>query len=321
MDKDNLTGLLLRFCVGETSQEENNRLAEWMQEDPENNQKLLNDIHSIHITSLLAGDISDEASLDLARRRTPRFAVVRKYAMTIAATLLVAAVCGYFFYGTRLKTWAGMRTEIEAPLGQRTRVVLQDGSVVDLNSGSRIVYPAVFAGKERRIELYGEARFDVAPDKDKPFVVETFAYDVRVLGTCFNVEADESKNIFATALFDGKVSIRNHQGLELMTLEPDTEVRLRNGTLLRSRFQNRDQYLWTEGIIFFQDESFLEITDKLQKCYNVTFEFQRPDYPRLSYGQLKIRVSDGIDHALRVLQLVSDFSYEYVNDQNKIIIK
>ena len=202
-----------------------------------------------------------------------------------------------------------------------TTVKENDGSEVDLNSGSRLIYPSIFSGKERRVKLVGEARFDVSHNEKQPFIVETFAYDVRVLGTDFNVIADEAKGRFSTALFEGRVSVRNHRTSEQVVMEPNTVVRLENGYLYVDELENCDEYLWTEGILSFRNDSFDEVVEKLRKYYDVEIEIRCATLPKVAYGRLKIRISEGIEHALRVLQLASDFTYEYDHDRNRIIIQ
>ena len=192
---------------------------------------------------------------------------------------LVGRICRQLcILAFRLNGWAQQQTVIEAPAGQHVRISLNDGSEVDLNSGSRLIYPSIFSGKERRVKLVGEARFDVSHNEKQPFIVETFAYDVRVLGTDFNVIADEAKGRFSTALFEGRVSVRNHRTSE-------------------------------------------QVVEKLRKYYDVEIEIRCATLPKVAYGRLKIRISEGIEHALRVLQLASDFTYEYDHDRNRIIIQ
>ena len=77
-----------------------------------------------------------------------------------------------------------------------------------LNAQSRIVYPAIFPKGERRVQLSGEAIFNVAHNSECPFIVETFACDVEVLGTHFDVIANQAENRFSTALFSGRGAVR-----------------------------------------------------------------------------------------------------------------
>ena len=212
-------------------------------------------------------------------------------------------------------------TSIEAPAGQHIRIALSDGTTVELNSKSRITYPALFAGAERRVRLEGEAMFDVYHDASRPFIVETYACDVEVRGTRFNVIAEEDMQEFSTALFEGSVAVSNKVNDERILMEPNTIVHLKNGHLHLSDLENHDNYLWTDGIISFGGDDFGQIIDKLRRYYDVNIEIQRETLPEIRYKRLKVRTSEGVDHILRILQRSSDFTYEYNDLENKIIIR
>ena len=221
----------------------------------------------------------------------------------------------------RVREWTNQITTIEAPSGKQIRVTLNDGSVIDLNSGSRIVYPSIFVGKERRIQLYGEAMFDVEPDTDRPFIVETFACDVKVLGTHFNVIADEANGLFSAALFRGKVAVLNHSSNESVLMTENSVINLKNGHLQIAPIEDPDEYRWPEGIITLNRMSFNQITEKLEKYYDVKIIIERSEVPVIKYQSCKIRVSDGINHAMQLLQMASDFTYTYDEIENIIRIK
>lgn len=200
----------------------------------------------------------------------------------------------------------GSPTCIESPTGQHVRLTLHDGTTVELNSKSKISYPALFIGKERRVRLEGEAMFEVAHDASQPFIVETYACDVEVHGTHFNVIADKNTQEFSTALFEGSVTVRNKINDEEILMEPNTVVNLRNGHLYLGALNDRDNYLWTDGIISFGGDNFEQIVDKLRRYFDVEIEIQREELPEIKYKRLKIRTSEGLDHILRVLQRSSD---------------
>ena len=137
---------LFRFCAGETTVKENDRIAAWLDENPEEHQQRLNDVHSMYLVSILC----DESEAKLPTRRSAWATSFRRYAAGIAAALLVGFAGSYAFFAFRLNGWAQQQTVIEAPAGQHVRISLNDGSEVDLNSGSRLIYPSIFSGKERR---------------------------------------------------------------------------------------------------------------------------------------------------------------------------
>lgn len=312
--------LLFRFFAGQTSNEETDLIAAWLDENPRENQKRLNEANDLFLLSIMSEpDLVPEAD------RSWRYRIVHsrplRYVAGFAAALLVAAGASYLFFSARFDRLLEAPTSIEVPAGQHVCVALSDGTTVELNSRSRITYPAVFTGKERRVQLQGEAMFDVHHDAEHPFIVETYACDVKVHGTHFNVTADEAEQSFSTALFEGCVSVHNRMNGEYLVMEPNTVVDLRNGHLYLSEMTSRDDYLWTEGIVSFGGDSFAEIIGKLERYYGVEIEVRRTTLPEVRYKRLKVRTSEGIDHILRILQRSSDFTYEYDDLKNRIIIK
>ena len=178
----------------------------------------------------------------------------------------------------------------------------------------------MFAGGERRVKVAGEAMFDVEHDPAHPFVVETFACDVEVLGTKFNVVAEEENGLFSTALFEGRVAVSSRlvPG-ERLVLEPDEMVTLEGKHLCLAQIDNDEEYLWTNGIISLTDQSFSELMHRFEKTFGVTIRIERE--PSIRIGQGKIRQSVGIDNALQVLQRFADFEYEKDEQNNTITIR
>jgi ferric-dicitrate binding protein FerR (iron transport regulator) len=316
--------LLFRFFWGQTTDEETDRITAWLEKDPVAHQKILNETQDLWALSVMSDTSTRTTRWDYYAfrfRRFSRLKNVRYAAVAAAASLIVALGASQLFFSQRISRMAELATTIEAPAGQHIRFTLNDGSVIDLNSGGRISYPAVFTGGERRVELSGEAMFDVAPNAKKPFIVETFACEVEVLGTRFNVIADEDKQEFSTALFEGSVAVRHAANNEKVILEPDMIVRLSGDRLVAANIGGMDDYLWPDGIISLGGLPFDRLVEKLEKAYNVRIVVERPTLPAVKYTKLKVRVSDGIDHAMKILQLASDFTYVYDTSENTITIE
>ena len=312
--------LLFKFFLGETTNDETDRIAAWLDADPEEHQKYMSEVHEKFIVSIMIEpDSVPEADTNLWYRITHSRPIRRT--IGIAASLLLVIGGSYVYFTSRFTQMADAPTSIEAPAGQHVRLTLNDGTTVELNSKSRITYPALFAGAERRVRLEGEAMFDVYHDASRPFIVETYACDVEVRGTRFNVIAEEDMQEFSTALFEGSVAVSNKVNDERILMEPNTIVHLKNGHLHLSDLENHDNYLWTDGIISFGGDDFGQIIDKLRRYFDVKIEIQRETLPEIKYKRLKVRTSEGIDHILRILQRSSDFTYEYNDLENKITIK
>lgn len=265
----------------------------------------MNEVHEKFIISIMTEpDSVPEADTSLWYRITHSRAI--RQTMGIAASLLLVIGGCYLFFTSQLTQMVGSPTCIESPTGQHVRLTLHDGTTVELNSKSKISYPALFIGKERRVRLEGEAMFEVTHNASQPFIVETYACDVEVHGTHFNVIADKNTQEFSTALFEGSVTVRNKINDEEILMEPNTVVNLRNGHLHLGALNDRDDYLWTDGIISFGGDNFEQIVDKLRRYFDVEIEIQREELPEIKYKRLKIRTSEGLDHILRVLQRSSD---------------
>ena len=291
--------VIYRYLTGKCSPEEEQQIQEWYQQDPENHQRDIDRVRLV-FESVLVHQV-----IGAVGKRPKRTWTLRKV-----------------LYWMRAHTYdeiSAQFTSFETPAGQRVSMNLSDGTHVWLNAGSRIEYPVVFDRKARRVKVSGEAMFEVTHDANRPFIVETFVSEIEVLGTKFNVVADESRSLFSTTLLEGKVKVTS--GDQNVILHPDEVVNLINGHLLV--FHNNDPVAmqWTEGILSMKGISFEELMSKFERIYDVKIVYECEKIPTIEFASGKIRISDGIDHALRVLQHVADFTYERDEEHNIIRIK
>ena len=161
---------------------------------------------------------------------------------------------------------------IYVPTGQRVNITLSDGTNVWLNARTKIVYPAVFDKSVRQVAVDGEAYFDVAKDKKRPFIVETGKCNMEVLGTKFNVEGYSDKDDFEVTLMEGSVRVASRIGLgDTLMLKPDSKACLqKDGRLKVIPVDDYNPYRWKEGLICFRNESFLSIMNDLEKYFGVS---------------------------------------------------
>jgi ferric-dicitrate binding protein FerR (iron transport regulator) len=169
--------------------------------------------------------------------------------------------------------------------------------------------------------LDGEAYFEVAPNKKKPFLVKTDKYHVEVLGTKFNIEAYKDKNTFATTLMEGKVRINSANCTkDFLILKPDTKAVYEDGNLAVHYVDDYNPYRWREGLICFKNISFSQIMEDFEKYYGVKIHILNEQVNKYNYTG-KFRQTDGIDYALRVLQKDIVFSYNRNDEKQEIIIE
>ena len=181
--------------------------------------------------------------------------------------------------------------------------------------------PAVFDKSVRQVAVDGEAYFDVAKDKKRPFIVETGKCNMEVLGTKFNVEAYSARKIFETSLMEGKVKVKlPHDDKNSVVLVPNQKTTLIDGRLVVSKIDDYNVYRWKEGLYCFRNKPFADIIKDLEKYYDLSIQMDKKEIAKVALTG-KFRISDGLDYALRVLQNDVAFTYQRNRDNDVIHIK
>lgn len=165
---------------------------------------------------------------------------------------------------------------IKIPYGKKFEVQLSDGTIVHLNSGTQLTYPVQFLKSQgRKVQLTGEAYFDVAKDKAHPFTVNTQEVSVEVLGTKFNVDTYMENSSTDIVLVEGKVSLYKGQKTNenQVYLKPGSRgSNIKGQSAITVEEVNTDYYTaWVKGSLVFKNASFNDIIKKLERQYNVTF--------------------------------------------------
>ena len=301
--------LLFKYFRGETTQEEERRILSWIETSPDNRKEF----RKAHV--LFAG-----LALYTPTHKTSCQAITQG---RVAAVVILAVGAAYFGKTYYHRSLSQQETTISVPAGQRMQMTLADGTQVQLNSGSILEYPVVFANESRRVKLSGEAMFEVAPDERHPFIVETFASDIQVLGTKFNVLADKERGRFSTTLVEGKVKVSSRiNPAETFIMQPNDMVTLADGRLYKKRVSDFADLCWTEGLIHLKKMPFEELMSTFERAFDVKIEIKRKTMPQINVMSGEIRISDGVDYALHVLQMVStEFTYARDEKTNVIVIR
>lgn len=310
MDKE----LLYRFFNGETSSEEEMRLIDEIDTSPESRKTLLAE-RRLFDSMLMLAEMDHVVERKKRRVFGSRIRVLLNYAAVVLVTLGLGGLYLYVWNGGGAVVQGNM---VAVPAGQRVDLELPDGTKVCMNARSELKYPALFSDRERRVQLNGEAFFEVAHDSDRPFVVETFACDVEVLGTKFDVEAHADRGTFVTSLLEGKVSVSDRACR--IELNPGEQVRQIDGKLVVGKIPDYERFQWRDGLITFRNASFDELIVKFEKYYGVRIEVGRDRDFSANRFTGKIRISEGLDHALWVLQRSADFTYGRDESRNVILI-
>jgi ferric-dicitrate binding protein FerR (iron transport regulator) len=211
---------------------------------------------------------------------------------------------------TRIRQDVGSEAfnQMIVPYGKNLNLTLADGTKVWLHSGSRLVYPPVFAGKSREVFLEGEGYFEVTPDQEQPFYVKTSRFHTRVYGTRFDVRAYEKDQIFSTILLEGKVSLAPVKGLKAneIILTPNQQGNLRNdgNGFDVEEVENTDNYIaWIYGHLNFDHEELGKLLERVQRYYHVPVQL-RSAFPTVRISG-KLDLKDDPERVLRGIATIA----------------
>ena len=310
-----------KYFLGELSDTEKKELLDQIESDSDSKAEFIRMQNTITISKLVeqsndnewASRKMKELGNRINRKQNRRLYLnLAKYAAVTAILLVNAWLLTDNFTP---KEKAALYTQIKVPTGQRIYMTLQDGTEAWLSPRSIIRIPSEFSKDERSVELDGEGFFAVTKDVKRPFIVKTQDYNIKVLGTRFNVFAYTKSKRFETNLVEGSVQvINNKQPEEQIILKPDEMVSVKNGVLVKSTAAfNNEEYL-KSGIFYFSNKKFSEILDYLTLWYKVKFEVK--DSAQIDkYVSGKFRQSDDIERILKALQGVHHFRYKIENNE------
>jgi len=280
MNKQIHSRLIQDYLEGKMSAQEEARVQEYLathMEDPD-------------VRQLLDGlfdecrQETDASGHDALRATRARLGLSHKrqggirLAFWLAAAALALLIILPFSYRAGLNTGEKRITSIEwvevnGPYGEKEEVTLSDGTVLHLNSGSRLTYPAVFSGDSRIVFMDGEAYLDVARDPEHPFIVKSQSIDIKVLGTSFNFKNFARERTAELLLVEGSVeaSVSIPNDTRTVRLKPGDKMQYNreSGNLDIARFNPRGyKTFYEDNSLYFFDLELADIVRDLSRRFN-----------------------------------------------------
>ncbi len=251
--------------------------------------------------------------------------VINKF-IKYAAIIVVALISGYLLNTKTLPHNIAVN-EISVPNGNRSLIVLPDGSKVWLTNGSKIIYPDHFTGKSRNVELQGEAFFTVSHDENKPFFVHLGKHRVKVLGTEFSVLAYPEDNIIQVDLVSGKVELdvkeTNRAGnYKSYSLNPLHSLVLdkTSGNLEHSEIPDSFYKYWQEGVFEFKNEPFENLAKKMERIYSVKIILEDSILNHSTFTGA-FHIESNVYTIMETFKRASSTPFEYNIDNDHIYVK
>ncbi len=322
--------------AGEISEEENKSLAEWIETSTTNKQVYLqleelwnhkqdqtNNSQAIAAYDKLINRIKFTEVVQ-SKSRVQRISSQVNQFVKYAAIIIFMLAFGYlsYYYFNEESTKNEFCT-ISVPRASKSEIMLPDGSKIWLNNNSKIIYPKKFNGHERKVELIGEAYFEIKKNYKVPFIVRTSDVSIKVLGTKFNVSAYPNDKFIETTLISGKVTVNSNENPQnenvLNPGESLTFDKVSNKTAI-ARVDTRFYTYWMKGEFSFKEEKFENLAKRIERIYNVEITFEDPIIKEKTYtGNFK--VDDNIYTILEILKKSTTDPIEYITDRDKISIR
>lgn len=286
----------------------------WMQEKWDQSPEMMN--------KGVQKQIMDNIKAEILPTRTFKW----KQWLVVAASLLLVfttSLSAYLFHDGQNKKLAGDMT-VTVEKGQKVALTLPDKSRVWVNSGSTLIYGSRFNKKERIIQLDGEAYFEVAKNKNAPFIVESHGFSTEALGTAFDVKAYSDEKQISTVLIRGKVEVGDE--LNKINLSPNQKViyNRENKSMQKSDIADGLIYAdWRYNKLTFNSETFENIASVLERNYNVKFVFEAQSLKNYRYSGSISNTS--LESLLQIFAMTSPISYRmkdsviYMNENKRLM--
>ena len=322
MSRIDIENLLDRYLKGEALPWETEQVETWLNEHTGHNTEWQH-MNENDRNKWLSGLFSEiEASTGI---NDPKVVAMpsRKFAWRSIAA--VAATLALFL--TVYLEWPALQNRLHPtllmvlniPANEKKQVVLADGSVIQINSGSEIKYPQQFDATKREVYLSGEAYFDVHHDPSKPFIIHTGKVITTVLGTAFDIKEDSRLNTITVTVTRGKVSVAD--GNEVLgTITPNQQISFNKVSNLHvQKNVDASEFIsWQQSDIHFNDITFADAAVQLEKRFKVKISFANEKIKNCRFTGTALK-EDKLDNILKVICALNKSTYKAMSDGSIII--
>jgi len=318
---------VVRFLNGEMSLHERRELETWISES-ESNRKYFNDIKTIYEAS--HKELNNIADTDNEWKRLlnridsdkkKKISLLSIYSRVAAVLLLPLLGLGLFYhYNGNVKNdiYSNDQLVVVTPLGQKSRLILPDSTVVWLNSASELSYSSFGADGLRKVCLKGEGYFEVTKDAEHPFIVSTKDYDVKVLGTKFNVRSYDTDDVTETALKEGKVAISFSNGSSYELKPGQVAMAGNNGRIKIKNTNTENLICWKNNILRFNNTPVKDMTPMLEHWYGVKIDVKNMDKVADKRFTMTIK-TESLKETLQLMKFVTPIKYSVKGDKVEIV--
>lgn len=204
---------------------------------------------------------------------------------------------------------------LKTPYGGQYQVTLADGTRVWLNAATTLIYPSSFVGSERRVELIGEAYFEVAENAKQPFIVISQGQEVTVLGTHFNINSYPDELAIKTTLIEGAVSITSAKSKTKIILSPGQQAILEEKGFVKRDIDPSASIAWKNGFFQFDNADLKTVMRQITRWYDLDVEYKGQEFKEVFNGKVYRNMNLG-----QVLEILNFSNVKFQVEGKKLIV-
>lgn len=321
--------IIERYIQGSASKKDLEQVYHWIDGNPENAKQIFKDKDLWDASrqgehTLIEDEISQwlrlKDKISTTKTKSINRFVFFKYAAIILMAIGVGWMSNYLFSSMKLSNQQVEMKQIEASKGQVKEIFLADGTHIWLNSDSKLSFPARFTADNRKVELQGEAFFEVTANEEKPFFVKTKTHSVKVTGTQFNIcEYPESK-IIETTLVEGKVKIIS--GNILKDLLPGQQSSFNTKTS-KIRISEKDFEIytsWKDGKYEFKNEPIGKVFQIAERWWDLKINCSDESIKHVRISGV-LKKHKPIEHLFVLIEQLEAIEYDIEDNEINVISK
>ncbi len=311
-EPNEIESLIVGHLNGTCSESDRTGLLEWIDLNPHNRSDFLA-IKDVWDTARAVKDQADQQLIlfyknQYEKSNRSRIQILR-WTASIAAILMFGLIISILIPDKHVDQLEGIQV-FSVPLGSKSKLLLADGTEINMNSGSELTYSSNFSPQNRSVTLKGEAFFKVKPDAAHPFIVKTMDFDVKVTGTQLNI-CNYGDDLFSSAtLAEGKISLKIQNCTKLIEMKPGEKFILdRNAKKYTLKPTDVEKELaWKDGEFIFKTIPFPELVKRLERWYDVKLTYS--DNKLLTYSYTgRFKNQETIWQVLDAIRMTSPVNY------------
>jgi len=320
--------LLIAYFSGDLTEEKRNIVEAWRRESAEN-EKIFKELQFAWSAIPALNEMEQFNSFEALKKVNPRLneasgirwiSVLQRAAAVLILPLLVYAAYITLSNGSlkQLSSVKPIMQTISSRQGTVSQVTLADGTQVWLNSGSSLQFPLRFTGEKREVKLTGEGFFEVAKNKNQPFIINANELNVEVLGTSFNVVSYDDESVSEVILVTGEVKLSAESDSKIKqygSMHPGQRVIYTKKTqeVIYQEVDVEKYIAWRNGELLFRDDSMGEVIKRLSRWFNVEISVKDPELN--DYNYKATFTNETLTQVLNLLKISAPIDYRIIDSK------